>query len=61
MKRLLVSLDAHRNVLVRFPTELGLHAEGARRIVHGHEHLDELDLVGLGELLVVEQVRQLRL
>lgn len=59
MKRLLVSLDAHRDVLVSFPAELGLHAEGARRIMHGHEHLHELNLIGLGELLVVEQIRQL--
>ena len=50
-----------RDILVGLATELGLDPESAGSVVHGHDHLDELDLVGFGECLVVEQVRKLGL
>ena len=49
------------SVLVGEPGQLGLDLERTGRIVHGHDHLHELDLVAARELLVVEQARELGL
>lgn len=55
------SIDADGDVLVRLARELGLDLERAGSVVSGHDELDELDLVSLGELGVVEEVAELGL